>query len=188
MGGSKCDLTLDGMSLIERVAAAFRSAGIEPFVVTRSDRDAGLDGMRTVVEPDGPRHPLAGIAMALRAAGGLPVVVVACDMPLVTPRLLRALADRPGGTLVPAPGGKAQPLAARYDPDDLPVIEAALRSERSMKSLVAELDAEALGDADLRRLGDPESMFFNVNAPGDLEFAAHLLAGSRAGPEGETVT
>jgi molybdopterin-guanine dinucleotide biosynthesis protein A len=181
MGGSKCDLMLRGMSLIERVASAFRGAGIEPFAVTRSDRPVRLEGVRTVYEPDGPRHPLAGVAMALREARGLPVVVVACDMPLVPASLIRTLADRPGGTLVPAPGSTPQPLAARYDARDLAAIEAALASERSVKSLVAELGPDLLGDADLEQLGDPASMFFNVNQPADIEIAEGLLDQVTAG-------
>jgi molybdopterin-guanine dinucleotide biosynthesis protein A len=181
MGGSKCDLVLEGMSLIERVVTAFRAAGIEPSAVTRCDRPVGLEHVTTLVEPDGPRHPLAGVAMALRESGGRPVVVVACDMPLVTPALLRTLANRPGGTLVPAPRGRLQPLAARYDPGDLPMIEAALDVGRSVRSLIAELEPEVLGSADLEPLGDPDTMFFNVNEPADLDAARVLLDRAAAG-------
>ena len=81
-----------------------------------------------VLEPEEPRHPLIGIVAALRHAGGRPVLVVACDLPLVSPALLAELAASPqppdsppsperSGTeplVLAAPGGDPQPLLGRY--------------------------------------------------------------------------
>jgi hypothetical protein len=41
--------------------------------------------------------------------------------------------------------------------------------------VAAELDAQRLGAAELRRFGEPARLLFNVNDPGDLERAAAML-------------
>ena len=42
------------------------------------------------------------------------VVLLVCDMPLVTPDLLRCIADRPAATVIPVARGRAQYGCAKY--------------------------------------------------------------------------
>ncbi len=76
----------------------------------------------------------------------------------------------------PAPAESPQPLAARYSPSDLGLIEAALARQAPARQAAAELDATLITDNDLARFGDPAVMFFNVNTPEDLLRAEALLA------------
>lgn len=182
MGAPKAGALLAGRPLIARPLAALRAAGLDPFVVTKADRPvaaAGLegpDGLEVVVEPDRPRHPLVGVLAALERAGG-PVVVVACDLPLLPPPLLAWLAERPGGTVVPRAGGHMQPLAARYGPEAAGPVRAGIERGRAMKEVVAALGPEIVEEAELRRFGDPALMFENVNSPEDLARVESLLGG-----------
>jgi molybdopterin-guanine dinucleotide biosynthesis protein A len=130
--------------------------------------------VEVVAEAEEPTHPLAGIVAALRHADG-PLVVVACDFPFAPPALLRALADAEEPLVVPAPGGKSQPLMARWTPELLPRLEEALEREEPMRRTVAAQSPRLLDDAELAQFGDPARAFFNVNAPEDLRAAVEML-------------
>jgi molybdopterin-guanine dinucleotide biosynthesis protein A len=138
--------------------------------------------LEIVREPAQPSHPLLGIVAALRHAGR-PVVVLACDMPFASPALLAALAgsgaDRLAGEdealVVPAPGGEAEPLQARWSPTLLPALEAALAREEPLRRTVAALSPRLIGEEELARFGDPKRMFLNVNNFDDLRRTAAIL-------------
>lgn len=176
LGGDKASTLLAGRRLIEFPVMALRKAGFHPFIVTKRDRPVHVDGVPTITEPDQPRHPLQGVATAIRAASGRPVLLLACDMPMLDPGLLAWLAGQSGMAVVPSPGGRLQPLVARYAPESLARIEAGLVAGRSVTSTVEGLDPVILEDADLQPWGDPGVSFMNVNSPEDLARAESLLA------------
>ncbi len=188
LGGAKATAQLAGRPLISYPLAALGAAGIEAVVVAKADTELpdfkaeGWAGERRtppaprhLVEPDEPRHPLAGILAALREAGERPLVVLACDMPFAEPALLAALAAAPEPLVVPAPGGLPQPLQARYSASLLPALEAALAREEPLRKTVAALAPRLLGKAELARFGPPDRLFLNVNDKADLKLAEALL-------------
>jgi molybdopterin-guanine dinucleotide biosynthesis protein A len=179
LGGAKASLMLAGRPLIEYPLQAAAEAGLASIVVAKAASPLPPITSEIVIEPDRPSHPLIGIVTALRHAGGRTVVVLACDLPLIGPDLLRRLATGPERLVVPSIDGRLQPLAARYDPELLPTLEADLEDSRrdsiSMQELVRRLDPRIVGEQEIARFGNPERMFTNVNEPGDLELAADLL-------------
>jgi molybdopterin-guanine dinucleotide biosynthesis protein A len=64
---------------------------------------------------------------------------------------------------------------ARWSPELLPELEAALQREEPLRRTVASLAPRLLEDAELSQYGDPARAFFNVNTPADLSAAADLL-------------
>lgn len=199
LGGAKAMADLGGKVLISYPLAAVAHAGLEPLVVAKPETElpppaaisaaaGSAAAVRVVREPADPSHPLCGIVAALRAAGGRPVVAAACDMPFAAPALLDALAGAPERLVVPAPGGKLQPLLARYGPELLPRLEAALAREEPLRRTVASLSPRLLGDAELARFGDPERLLFNVNDAQDLARAARLLAADHSGAPCSRIT
>jgi len=191
LGGDKATADLAGRPLISYALSALTAAGLDPIVVAKPDfpasgrylsrlaTQAATGGARpsdveVIAEPTEPTHPLVGIVAALRHAGR-PVVVLGCDFPFVPPALLRALADAAEPLVVPAPGGGSQPLVARWSPELLPDLEAALTREEPLRRTVASLSPRLLTDADLAPYGDPRRVFFNVNTPEDLQAAAELV-------------
>ncbi len=174
LGGGKPGLALRGRPLIAYPLAAAASAGLRAVVVARADSELPALDAPILVEPDGGlRHPLWGIAAALRdgAASAAGVLAVGCDMPFLTPALLSALARHPAGTLATRLGGGLQPLPARYQAEQAAVIEQAARDGRGMGETLAALGAEVLDERWLRRFGDPERLLFSVNDPAGLERA-----------------
>jgi molybdenum cofactor guanylyltransferase len=183
-GGAKATAGLAGRPLISYPLAALAAAGIEAIVVAKPDTElpeailrpaGGSDPVRVVREPVQPRHPLCGILAALREAGGRPVVVLACDMPFVSPALLAELGAAAEPLVVPAPGGRPQPLQARYSAELLPALEAALAREEPLRRTVESLAPRFLDGSELARFGDPERLFLNVNDGLDLRRAAAML-------------
>lgn len=178
LGGDKARAVLGGQALITYPLAAARGAGLEAIVVAkRSSQLPSLAG-RVRYEPELPEHPLCGVVRALeyaceRGAGG--AVLLACDMPLVTPGLLRWLAGLPGAAMVQVEG-RPQPALARVRSAHLPQLREALLSQRSLTAAIVGLEPRIVEEEDLRAFGAPEELCFNVNRPEDLERAALVLA------------
>jgi molybdopterin-guanine dinucleotide biosynthesis protein A len=180
LGGAKPTAELAGRPLISYPLAALAAAGIEAFVVAKPDTDLPPLTVDLVTEPAEPSHPLVGIVAALRHAGR-PVVVLGCDFPFAPPALLRALADLSEPLVVPVPGGDPQPLMARWSPELLPRLEAALEREEPLRRTVAALGPRLLDDPELAKFGNPARAFLNVNTPPDLRAAERTVCS----PDGE---
>ena len=173
LGGAKALARLGGEPLLLRPLRALHEAVGDAVVVAK--RATALPalpaGVGLWVEPDEPRHPLAGVVHALDAAGGRPVLVVAVDLPLVTAELLRELALRDAAgapAVVAAAGSELQPLCARYEPAARAALAAALPDGRVV-------DAVRALRPTLVEAGDP-ALLANVNTPEDLARAEAALA------------
>ncbi len=182
IGGGKAVVELHGTPLVRYPLRALQAVLAEVVVVAKQGtRLPPLPGVPIWVEPPEPRHPLAGIAHALEAAGAAAgiagmaraILVSAGDLPFVTPDLVERLvrADAGGApAVVPRVDGRLQPLLARYAPAAYAPLAAALRRDPlpSVTDAVAALEPRILDLDDARP-------FFNVNAPEDLLTAAGLL-------------
>jgi len=164
MGRDKALLAYRETTLVEYVAQAVRQAAGSVALIGDPDRYGalGYPVHRDQVPGCG---PLAGIYTALRVSPADRNLVVACDMPGISVRVLRGLIDpepNPGCNCVMAvgPGGEPEPLCAVYHRRCLPVLEHAIREKRlKMKDLVPELGVE-LRPFDWAALA-------NVNTPTD---------------------
>jgi molybdopterin-guanine dinucleotide biosynthesis protein A len=128
MGGAKATVQLDGRPLITYPLEAALDALGAVAVVAKDDVELPpLDQRAELwIEPDEPRHPAVGVIEALRRARGSAVVVIACDLPLLTSEVvgLLANADAEGSVAVLASAaGRPQPLLSRYEPAALAPLE-----------------------------------------------------------------
>lgn len=105
------------------------------------------------------RAAIVGVAAALRLAGDGLVVVLPTDMPLVTPGLLRSLAEAAAGADAAVP--QTGPLPGAYRPTALPVLERRIAA--------GELALHrALGELGARTVACDEALLRNLNVPADL--------------------
>ena len=172
IGGDKATIELAGRPLLHYPLAVARATLDEVAVVAKAFTVLPtLDsGVAIWLEPDAPRHPLAGVVHALIRARGRPVIVIAGDMPFVTRALVTALArERPRGAraVVPRAGGRLQPLCARYEQSTLAALTA-FDPGASAEETVAALRPRIVD-------WPQEEPFFKVNRPEDLLQAAALL-------------
>ncbi len=149
MGKDKATLDIGGVALARRAAEALVAATSEPVEV-----GPGTTGLPSVVEEPAGEGPLAAIAagwaeLVRRTGEKQPAVVLACDLPGVTPELVSWLAGRPGdASVVPVKDGVPQPLCARWSVADL---------ERAGAQLAA-------GERSVRRVLGPDTVFVTEDA------------------------
>jgi molybdenum cofactor guanylyltransferase len=175
IGGDKATVELEGRPLVHYPLSVLRAVLDEVAIVAKQSTVLpGLDVEIAIwLEPDEPRHPLAGVVHALRCARGQPVVVVAGDMPFVTRAVVAALArerSRGAAAVVPRAGGRLQPLCARYEPRALGALAGCDLAAPVADAVVGALAPRILEWPD-------EEPFFTVKGPEDILHAAALLGG-----------
>lgn len=171
MGRDKGRLQVEGQSLVARAAA--RLDGFASEVVLASGREPRYPetGRTCVLDEASDVGPLAGLAAVLAHARQHlreRVLVLACDMPDVSPTLLARLLERAHRTdadlCLPCGPTGDEPLCAVVHVRALPAVRAALaRGERRMDSFHGALSVERLA------LGAEErTSVANLNTPADL--------------------
>jgi molybdopterin-guanine dinucleotide biosynthesis protein A len=159
--------------IADRALAALRGASGRQIVVANDPEAARwFPGQQVVADLVPGLGPLGGLATALHAAAGAPVLVLAWDMPFVTTELLAELRRRGeagASAVVPVHGENrwAEPLCAWYAPGGLATCLALLDAgaRRAGALFDALPGAETMGDADLARFGVPSRLFTSVDSP-----------------------
>jgi len=120
--------------------------------------------------------PLAGLHAGLKQAGAERCFVLACDMPLVSDSLIRAVADRSlqsrSAAVIPADGSRLQPLCGVYSTGLLDSLERFL-SERSHRPVCAFLDGIRLESVDVGR--EHNGCFRDIDAAEDMSILAEAF-------------
>jgi molybdopterin-guanine dinucleotide biosynthesis protein A len=169
-----------GVRILDRLVNAMTAAlGGPPLLVANAPGAAAWrPDLRVVPDLRPGLGALGGILTAVAEAPA-PVVVVAWDMPFVSPELIRALAaglERSDACLPQSDGRRGvEPLCAAYGPACRPAIEASLDAgDRRAIGFHAGIRVGILPHAEVARLGDPALLFFNVNTADDLAHADEL--------------
>jgi len=180
-GRDKSLALVAGRPLVERAVEALQEVVDDVVVVTSRELSPALEPLRISDEvPDA--GPLGGLHAALRAAadrGRDGVLLLACDMPLVTPALLEAVAKARDRAAIVAPrrADGIEPLCAAYHVSLLEQVDALLSGpDRSLHRLFAEAGGVALDLGSAAEGG--ASPFLSVNEPADRDRAEALLGGS----------
>jgi molybdopterin-guanine dinucleotide biosynthesis protein A len=173
--------TVAGRRIIDRVADALRGAVSGLLLITGAPHaTTWLPGVPVVPDTWRKRGSLVGIHSALTHAKQ-PILLAAWDMPFVTTDLFTLIgshASESAFAAVPESDSGLEPFCAVYTPACLPWIERALADDDlRLTNLLARLpEYHRISVADVRAIGDPRRLFFNVNAPPDLARAEELAA------------
>lgn len=169
MGFDKAAMLVEGRTGAARVAAVL-TAVAEPVL----EVGPGRSGLPAVAEDLPGAGPLVAIGAGWRALTGLghrgPVLVLACDLPLVDEAVLRLLADWPtGASVVPVVAGRDQPLCARWSAADLAAVGAMVADgERSLRGLLSRPGVVRLHEEDWGPRVSARA-FADVDSPADAE-------------------
>jgi molybdopterin-guanine dinucleotide biosynthesis protein A len=164
-------VSLDGRSLLARALEVCRTVTSEVRIVGDRKKFAPF---APVVEDLFPGcGPLAGIHAALRASQTEWNVVLAVDLPFVSPALLHFLMAeaKESGAIVTVPwtGKGWQPLCAVYRLAFADTAEQALRAGHyKIDALFEHAVTHAVGEEDLRGAGFSPEVFCNLNTPEEL--------------------
>jgi len=174
MGRNKALLELEGEPLISRLARRFSCWFAQVVVVTNTPADFAFLGLQTVSDRIPGLGPLGGLEAGLQASRFEYAFFCAVDMPFVDESLVRYMVgEAPGHDIVvPRVAGEFEPMHAVYGKGCLPVITRNLDARRLRPiAIFTDLRVRVIDDAELRRFGDPERLFFNCNTPDDWEQA-----------------
>ena len=156
-----------------RVARALETCLSTVRIVLRPGVEPPLD-LDVIRDLHETRAPIVGVHAALAACEACAVLVAACDLPELDPRValaLVALAPAEGGADIVAPVGPTgpEPLFAVYRPALLPELEQRIEAGNlSLRALLDASDTLLLPEEEIRRI-DPELRSLrNVNRPQDL--------------------
>ncbi len=169
MGTDKSQLLIERQTFAERISETL-------FKLTDSITLVGphADSSTLPSVPDVYPHwgALGGLHSALNACRREWAIVVACDLPFVTPELFSFLAELrlDHEAVVPEqPDGRLQPLAALYrvDPCRQRATELIEAGRRRPLDLLDAVKTRRVSFDELRNLDQAERFFVNINTPSD---------------------
>lgn len=189
MGTDKAFVTLDDRSLIQHMLD--RLAQVDAvrdtiLIANRPDDYAHLE-LPTFTDRIPGKGTLGGIYTALVASQRDYVLVLACDMPLISPALLTymaALCDSgaqsdspPYDVIVPRVDGYPQGVHAIYSARCIPPIAEDVTAGRlKVIGFYDQVRVRYLDKTDYAPYDPHGHSFFNVNTPDDLDTARRLMA------------
>jgi molybdopterin-guanine dinucleotide biosynthesis protein A len=179
MGGNpKALLDLGGQRIIERVVHAVAAVLDDIVIVTNTPDLYAFVGLPMVgdVYPDA--GSLGGIYSGLDAARGEAAFTVACDMPFLSPEVIRLVVERASeaDVVIPRVGGQLETLHAVYGKRCLAAIETRVRAgQYKITGFFGDVRVREIAEAEIAERGDVARIFMNVNTPEELAYARALL-------------
>jgi molybdopterin-guanine dinucleotide biosynthesis protein A len=126
------------------------------------------------------KGPLGGLVSGLAEIHTNWAFVIACDMPMVHPGLIRLLSVQRAQqhAIVARVQGHIQPFAAFYSTRCLPLLRARLDAgQLSISSALQQLSMTCVDEADLIRADPGLNSFFDLDTPEDWRNAQNRITG-----------
>ncbi len=170
MGSNKALLPFHGGRFIEAIYRQMEYLFEEVLVVTNAPEQYPFLPCQKVADRFVSMGPLAGIHAGLLAASNPRVLAVACDMPYISEKLIRFIAelDREADVIIPRTVDGLEPLHALYGKRCLPAMEEMLSIGRKrIISFFDRVTVREFAPEDLPYFSPSFSAFWNVNTPED---------------------
>jgi molybdopterin-guanine dinucleotide biosynthesis protein A len=175
MGRDKASMVIggDGLTQTRRALALLRPLCQSAYLSLREGQAVpeGGAGVRVLFDSGDAEGPLCGILAAFREAPAAAWLVMACDLPFVTPEVLACLVEchreqprQPFVAYANPLDGLPEPLCAIYGPASLPILQShAARGNFSPRRIMTE-EKTLLLDLPPR----PVASLTNINTPEDI--------------------
>nr|WP_161557119.1 molybdenum cofactor guanylyltransferase [Acidisarcina polymorpha] len=172
MGSDKAFLRIGDEFLLERQLRCLRACGAQELLISgRPDVNYSRFDARTIHDQEPDCGPIGGLAAVLPRSSQDLVLLLAVDMPAMTPAMLHKILCKCTSTsgCVPMEGERYQPLAAVYPKGAQQLIESHLaQGKYSMQGFVR--DALEAGLVQSLPLESSEVIYFtNWNQPSDWQ-------------------
>jgi len=181
-GSNKAFVELDGVRLVERVAAVMKSIFQRVILLTNTPDEYSYLQLPMVEDLIKGLGPMGGIYTGLMTLQDEAGFFVACDMPFLNSKLIRRMVEARGDfdAVVPRMDWMLEPLHALYSKKCLPVIREAIgHDEHQILKCFARMRVRYMDEEELRLWDQDLRSFFNVNKPQDLP-EARLKLGDHA--------
>jgi molybdopterin-guanine dinucleotide biosynthesis protein A len=168
-GRDKSALIVDGESIRTRQLAALAEVADDIMIVggVAAPTQQAIE-VRAIPDRVPGCGPLGGLHTALAEARGDAVILVAGDMPFLSPPFLAHLLalTRDADVVVPRTGRGYHPLCAAYTRAcSEPVARRLAEGQLKMIGVLEDVRVRAITAAEMCRFGDPDALVANVNTP-----------------------
>lgn len=174
MGSDKRFIRLFGKTLLDISIERLRRVTEEVLVVLGDREELSLKDVRFVFDMERGKGPMIGLLSGLQEMKGQYGVVTSVDTPLVTVDFLGYLKEMACGfdAVIPRWSRGLEPLIAVYSKGVVPVIRDWVYEGKSLSLYLfierGNFRIRFLEEEEIKRFGDPEVLFFNVNTREDL--------------------
>lgn len=179
LGRDKALLCFEGEPLVARAVRFLKGLCPEVLVITGEERRyADLLDVPVLEDLVKGKGPLGGLYTALVASSHDYNLVLACDMPLLEPRLLVLLLERialapRAGAIVPEVGGQLEPFPGVYRRScAIKIRELLARGCLRVHDLFELVPTAVVAEEEIRAADPGLRSFINLNRPEELEIAA----------------
>ncbi|MBT1070496.1 formate dehydrogenase accessory sulfurtransferase FdhD [Pelotalea chapellei] len=173
MGSNKALLKIDDCTLIEKVYHVMNKLFKEVLLVTNTPEEFAFLPCRTVADSYPGAGSIAGLHAGLAASPTDRIFVVACDMPLLNPELIRLLCTVPHESAAVVPlnrEGLREPLHALYDRSILALLQQMIeQDDKCILDLLDKVGATQVPWESYQCIAGAEESFRNVNTPEEYE-------------------
>jgi molybdopterin-guanine dinucleotide biosynthesis protein A len=179
IGKRKSNLKIGSQTFLEIISERIGHFFSEKYYISKpSEEDFPLpQGFKRLNDLLNSQTPLVGLYTALFSISYPRVLVVACDMPFIQPRLVELLIEHSlrGEVIIPCSSRGPEPLIAIYSKKCLqPVKEALDRGEKRLISFFEKVKVHYLSLEEVRKVDPEEVSFFNINTLEDLKKAQEM--------------
>jgi len=178
-GAAKALLPIGNRRIIDRQLAALQAVTRTIFIVAPDPAPYDGLGLRVVPDAVAGAGALGGIYTAIVESPEPRTLVLACDLPFVTPALFRALAapERAhADVVIPRTTRGLEPLCAVYASTcAAPILERIRRGALQASELPGGVAVSEIGPEVIAAIDEDGLLFANVNTPHDYARAGGLI-------------
>jgi molybdopterin-guanine dinucleotide biosynthesis protein A len=171
-GSNKALATIGNSTLIERLIHTLRSIFSHLVIVTNQPQDFEFLSVPMIEDRVKGLGPLGGIYSALQTIGDPYAFVAACDMPDISPELIRLLLELREGydVVVPRIDTWLEPLHAVYSKRCIGPIKTLLeRGERQVFQFFNQVRVRYVDLWEMQGVAPDHCHFYNINTRNDLD-------------------
>ena len=182
LGRNKLNEAIGGITLINRVINVLSAFDGEIILVTAEDSSLPDTFTYAKISKVQDLYPgkgmIGGIITGLSASKNFYNLVVASDMPFLSPALIRyMISNAKGNDLVAYKNqNELEPLHAIYSKNCLPILEEIMLKDRRIFELLGQVKVRYLSPAEINQYDPKKISFFNVNTEADLRIANEIAA------------
>lgn len=180
MGRDKAFVELEGMPMIQWVITAVKECSINPLIIANEPDRYGGFGLPVYSDIIPGMGPLSGLHTAFSVTGADRLMIVSCDLPLVSPEVIKYILNRINDraeAVIPFVEGREQGLLAVYARSGLERFGGRISSASIMfDEFRMGLERIFIGEDELRKVDPDLRSFLNVNTPLDIEMVIRKLS------------